>query len=164
MSTTYHKILVPLDGSGWAERAVPHAARLARNHDAELMLLHVYQPPMHDYADQMALAGVSDIADQVRERAEQYLIGLRNELRQQGVNAQYIIIEGRSPAATICDFVRDEGIDMVVMSTHGRTRLARFLFGSVAQKIIQSVRVPVMLIRPGEAEDAEVENPEVESR
>ncbi len=157
--TDYTKILVPLDGSGWAERAVPHAAEIARNHDAELVLLHVYQPPMAEYVDQIALAGVTEIADQIRERAESYLVGLRNQLRQQGINASYAVVEGGKPAAVICDFVRDEGIDLVVMSTHGRTGLARFLFGSVAQKVLQSVRVPVMLIRPDEPEGKEVQQP-----
>ncbi|MBN1963426.1 MAG: universal stress protein, partial [Anaerolineae bacterium] len=105
------------------------------------------------------LAGVSEIADQIRERMEHYLIGLRNEQRRQGVNAQFVIVDGISPAASVCDFVQGEGIDMIVMSTHGRGRLARFLFGSVAQKVIQSVRIPVMLIRPDEAEGEEIEQP-----
>ncbi len=160
-AVTYRKILVPLDGSGWAERAIPHAMHIARSQGARLILLHVYRPPMYEYIDQIALAGVTEIADQIRERAESYLLGLRNELRQQGLNADYVILEGLSPAAAIADFVKTEGVDLVVMSTHGRTGLARFLFGSVAQKIVQSVSVPVMLVRPDEPEGTEVQNPEV---
>lgn len=159
----YRKILVPLDGSGWAERAIQHAVQIARHHEAELVLLHVYQPPMREYADQMILAGVSELANQIRDRAEQYLIALRNQLRQEGVNANYVVIEGISPAGAIADFVKSEEVSLVVMCTHGRSGLARFLFGSVAQKVLQEVRVPVMLIRPDEPEGEEIENPEVAS-
>ncbi len=148
----YKKILVPVDGSDWAERAIPHASRIARNNNAELILLTAYQKPMAEYQDQMALANVTEISDQIRERARNYMLGLRNELRAEGVNASYVIVEGKPPAETICDFVEEEGIDLVVMSTHGRTGLARFLFGSVAQKVLQTVRVPVMLVRPRSAE------------
>lgn len=152
MSQTYKKILVPVDGSDWAERAIPHASQIARNHNAELVLLTAYQKPMHEYQDQMALANVTPISDQIRDRARNYMQGLRNQLRIEGVNASYVIVEGRPPAETICDFVDDEGIDLVVMSTHGRTGLARFLFGSVTQKVLQTVRVPVMLIHPDQEE------------
>ena len=57
----YKKILVPLDGSNWAEQAIPHAREIARNHSAELILFVAYQKPMHEYQDQMALASRSGI-------------------------------------------------------------------------------------------------------
>lgn len=157
---TYSKILVPLDGSTWAERAIPHAARIARDNNAELILFTVYQLPMREYMDQMALAGVTEISNQIRERAVNYMTSQRNKLRNEGLNASYQLVEGTSPAEKICDFVSAEGVDLVVMSTHGRTGLARFLFGGVAQKVMQAVRVPVMLIRPDEPEGKEVKNVE----
>lgn len=144
----YAKILVPLDGSNWAEQAIPHAREIARNHGAELLLLTAYQKPMHEYQDQMELAQATSISDQIKARADNYMIGLRNELRAESVNASYVIVEGKPAAAAICDFVAEEGIDLIVLSTHGKTGLARFLFGSVTQKVIQQVRCPVMLIRP----------------
>lgn len=157
----YNRILVPVDGSRWGERALPHAAKIARNHDAELILLTVYKLPMVEYEDQMTLAGATPISDQIRERAVNYMTSVRNQLRQEGVNATYIIVEGTSPAEEIRKYVEAEDIDLVVMSTHGRTGLARFLFGSVANKVLQTVRVPVMLIRPDEAEGDEVQPPEI---
>ncbi|GAB4575323.1 MAG: universal stress protein [Anaerolineae bacterium] len=145
---TYRRILVPLDGSDWSESAIPHAIQIARSHDAEIILLTAYQKPMHEYEDQMALANVTQISDQIRDRARNYMMARRNELRAQGVNASFIIVEGKPPADAICEYVEQENIDLVIMSTHGRTGLARFLFGSVAQKVLQAVRVPVMLIHP----------------
>lgn len=145
----YQRIVVPLDGSRWSESAIPRAAELARVHDAELILLHIYQPKGGDYADQWALAGQQRIAEQPYEQMQEQLIALRNSLRQEGLRAREVIIRGGSPAQAICDYVEtEEGISLVVMSTHGRTGLARWLMGSVAQEVLKHARCPVMLVQP----------------
>ncbi len=145
----YQRIVVPLDGSRWSESAIPRAAELARVHDAELVLLHVYQPRSGDYAGQWALAGQQQIADQAYEQMQEQLIALRNSLRQEGLRAREVIVRGGNPAQAICDYVEtEEGISLVVMSTHGRTGLARWLMGSVAQEVIKHARCPVMLVQP----------------
>ncbi len=145
----YQRVVVPLDGSRWSESAIPRAAELARVHDAELVLLHVYQPKGGDYAGQWALAGQQQIADQAYEQMQEQLIALRNSLRQEGLRAREVIIRGGHPAQAICDYVEtEEGISLVVMSTHGRTGLARWLMGSVAQEVIKHARCPVMLVQP----------------
>ncbi len=147
-SPRYHKILVPLDGSGWAQRAVPHAVDIARANDAELILLHVFRPPTSEYTDQIALGGQDTQIQQLREQVKQYLIGLRGELRGEHMHVRTHMIEGTAVAHLVCDYVNNEGVDLVVMSTHGRTGLAQFLFGSVANQIMQCVKVPVLLIHP----------------
>lgn len=144
----YKKILVPLDGSGWAKRVIPDAVDIARSNGSQLILLHVYSPPARQYADQITLAGQADQIDTAREEAEQYLIGLRAELRRENIEVRIHLVEGVSVARLICDFVRDEGIDLIVMSTHGRSGLARLLFGSVARAVMECADVPVMLIQP----------------
>lgn len=147
-ASRYHKILVPLDGSGWSQRAVPHAVDIARANDAELILLHVFRPPASEYTDQIALGGQDAQIQQLREQMKQYLIGLRSELRGEHIQVRTHMIEGSGVAHLICDYVNSEGIDLVVMSTHGRSGLAQFLFGSVANQIMQCVKVPVLLIHP----------------
>ncbi|MFO7321665.1 MAG: universal stress protein [Chloroflexota bacterium] len=144
----YRKILVPLDGSGWAQRAVPHAVDIARNYNSELILLHVLRPPASEYTPELALAGQDQQIQQMREQMKQYLVGLRSELRGEQVNVRTHMIEGHGVARLICDYVRSEQIDLIVMSTHGRSGLARLLFGSVANEIMQCTDVPVLLIRP----------------
>jgi len=145
----YKKILVPLDGSGWAQRAVPHAVDIARNNeDAEVILLTVFVAPARQYMDQIALAGQESQIQQAREQMKQYLIGLRTELRDEDVRVRTQFIEGIGVAQLICGFVADEGIDLVVMSTHGRTGIARMLFGSVARDVMECINVPVLLIQP----------------
>lgn len=145
----YRKILVPLDGSGWAQRAVPHAVDIARStEDAELILLTVFSPPAHEFADQLALARGNDQTQQAREQMKQYLIGLRSELRDENVRVRTHLIEGTGVAQKICDYVRSEEIDLVVMSSHGRTGLRRLLFGSVARDVMECIAVPVLLVQP----------------
>lgn len=143
----YHKIVVPVDGSGWAERAIPHAVDIARANNAEVILLHVFRPPAYEYTDQIALAGQEEQIDTVRQQVKQYLMSVR----EQHIEARVQWIEGIGVAHLICDYINNEGIDLVIMSTHGRTGLARFLFGSVAAKVMEGVKVPVLLVRPNDA-------------
>ena len=144
----YRRILVPLDGSGFAESAILHAAPIAHSHNAELILLHVYVSPFRGLSDQVVLAGQEAQMEAVRENMRVYLVGKRNELRRQGVQARDEIIDAPGPATGICNYIEQNDIDLVVMSTRGHSGITRWLFGSVAQKVISEVRVPVMLIRP----------------
>lgn len=144
----YKKIAVPIDLSGWSQRAIPHAVDIARANNAELILLHVFRPPAHEYTDQIALAGQEDQIQHVREEIKQKLIGIRNELREQHLTVRVQMIEGLGVSHLICDYINNEGVDLVVMSTHGRTGISRFLFGSTAHQIMQGVHVPVLLVKP----------------
>lgn len=144
----YKRIVVPLDGSGWSERAIPHAVDIARDNEAEIILLHILKPPIQEYADQLTLAGNDEQMKNIREHMKQKLIGLRNELRTQNIKCIVHLIEGSGVANFICDYVNTEDIDLVVMSSHGRSGLSRFIFGSVAHKIMQGVNAPVLIIRP----------------
>lgn len=144
----YKKIVVPIDGSGYAQRAVPHAADIARSNDSEIILLHVFRPPAHEYTDLIALAGQEDQIDEMRQHIKQYLISQRNRLREEGITCRVQMMEGIGVANLICDFINEEEVDLVVMSTRGHTGFARFVFGSVAHKVMHGVSVPVMLVYP----------------
>ncbi|MBN1565302.1 MAG: universal stress protein [Anaerolineae bacterium] len=145
----YDQIVVPLDGSRWSESAISRATELARVHDAEIVLLHVYQQKGSDYADQWALAGHQQIADQQIDQIRDQLVSLRNRLRQEGLKAREVLIRGGNPAQVICEYAEnEEDICMIVMSTHGRTGLSKWLVGSVAQSVIKKTRVPVTLVQP----------------
>jgi len=144
----YKKIIVPIDGSGWSERAIPHAVDIAQNNGAELILLHVFKPPASDYVGEIALAGQEDSLMAIREEMKQKLMALRGQIRSEKVNVRVQFIEGTGVASIICDYINDEGADLVVMSSHGRTGVTRWLFGSVAHKVMQEVSVPVMIVRP----------------
>jgi nucleotide-binding universal stress UspA family protein len=152
----YKKIVVPIDGSGLSQRAIPHAADIARDNDeAEIILLHVFRPPAHEYSDIIALAGQNVQIDEMRNQVKQYLISIRNQLRDEGFQCRVQMIEGAGTAHLICEYINNEDIDLVVMSTRGHTGIARFVFGSVAQKVLHGVRVPVMLVYPNDRDTAE---------
>src|SRR5687767_1558843 len=91
----YKKIVVPMDGSGWAARAVPHACDIARSNGSELILLHVFRPPASQFTSEIALAGQGQQIQQSREQMKQYLIGLRSELREENFTVRTQMIEGQ---------------------------------------------------------------------
>lgn len=145
----YRKIVVPIDGSGWSQTAIPHAVDIAHANNSEIILLHVFRPPAYEYTDQIALAGNDDQIQQMREQIKQHLMGLRNQLRSESVNCRVQFIEGQGVANLICDYINEEGVDLVIMTTHGRSGIRQLLFGSTAQKVLHGVKVPVMVVRPG---------------
>lgn len=144
----YKKIVVPLDGSGWGQRAIPHAVDIARTNDSILILLHVFRPPAWEYTPEITLAGQEPQIQQMREQMKQYLIGLRTELRGEHMQVRTHMIEGQGVARLICDYVESENVDLIVMSTHGRSGLSRLVFGSIANEIMQCAKVPVLLVQP----------------
>ncbi|MEL6152080.1 MAG: universal stress protein, partial [Chloroflexota bacterium] len=111
-------------------------------------ILHVFKPPAHEYSDIIALSGNENQVDDIRNEVKQFLISMRNQLRDEGLNCRVQMIEGAGTAHLICDYINNENVDLVIMSTRGHTGLARFVFGSVAQKVLHGVRVPVMLVYP----------------
>ena len=145
----YKKVLVPLDGSGWAQRAIPHASDIARSVGSELILLNIFTPPAREYIDQLAIAGQEDQVQRAREQMKQYLIGIRSELRNENFTVRTHLIEGAGDVARlICDYATSEGIDLIVMCTHGRTGVARLIRGSIARDVMECVEVPVLLVQP----------------
>ena len=144
----YKKIVVPIDGSGWSERAIPHAVDIAHSNNSELILLHVFKPPAHEFVGEISLAHQEDQLLQLREEAKQYLMAVRNKIRSEKVTVRVQFIEGTGVAGIICDYINSENVDLVVMSSHGRTGISRLIFGSVANQVMEAVHIPVLIIRP----------------
>jgi len=144
----FKKIVVPTDGSAWSERALPYAVDFARISEGEVTLLHIFTPPMHEFVDSLAIAGEYELANRIREEIKQHLMGLRNEVRAQGVACKLRIIDAIGVAQHIIEYVHEEDSDLVVMTTHGHSGLVRLVFGSVANKVMHDLSVPVLVIRP----------------
>lgn len=142
----YSKILVPLDGSALAERAVDHAIEIARGTGAELVLLEVIQAP---------LAGVPEVGSaeeakslsEIAGHAKNYLNIVASRAANEGIKVRYVVVDGQADAA-ILGFAHKENVDIIVMSTHGRTGLSRAIMGSVAEKVMLTTKRPVMLVKP----------------
>jgi len=149
-SSRYQHILVPLDGSGWSQRALPHAVDIARATHAEIILLHVFSPSASAYVPELALAGQSNAISNLRDDAARYLQGVAAELREAGIPCQVQIIDHADVTMGIAEFVRQSDVDLIVMSTHGRTGLSRLIFGSVAKGVMEQIGVPTLLVHPNE--------------
>lgn len=136
----FDKILVPLDGSALAERALPYAARIARATHGSILLLHV----MSSTETQHRLEKSMNAAVRLEQLVE--------ELRAAGVDATTWTMPGHA-ADVIVDAADPPRTDLVVMSTHGRGGLGRWLFGSVAEDVLRRALVPVLLV-PASADRA----------
>ncbi len=146
----FKHLLVPLDGSGFAEAALPYALELAAQFDSDITLLRVIMPPRPgegtlspESADMML-----KLRDSLYREAIDYLQLLKGSLRQQNFTTHYQVVESDDIAAEIISSVKGCGADTVVMCTHGRGGLSRWLFGSVATRVLQSASVPVLVVRP----------------
>ena len=150
----YQKILVPLDGSRLAEVALAHVEQLAWELGSSLLLLRVVRPPRsveHPWPEEMMALNRQREAV-FRREAETYLAARRGELRNKKIPVETYVIVSETVAAAILDFAQREGVDLIAMSTHGRSGLGRWVYGSVAEKVLQGAPCPVLLIRARRAE------------
>ncbi len=138
----YRSILVPLDGSALAERALAVAAALAGRFGSELHIVHVHRERVADELPAYGLTG-----DAARRAAEQYVLAAADRLRAvQTAQVSGTILEG-SAASGIAEYAARSGIDLIVMSSHGRTGASRFWLGSVADAVIRATPLPVLMVR-----------------
>ena len=144
----YERILVTLDMSELAEKALPHAIALMKAFSAELHLVSVV--PVIE-PESMHAAGISiDWQAQV-EHAREYMKGVRKELMATGVEAEWDVCQG-DVTEEILRYCRQQDCDLIVMSTHGRSGLGRWVYGSVADRVLRHAEVPVLLVRASEQE------------
>jgi len=141
----YRKILVPLDGSKVAEGVLPHAKALAYSQGAELILLTVGANPAMDFAFSDPGLAESAVLEQ-EERSKKYISEIERQLTSAGFKASTVLRVG-SVAEVILAVEEELQVDAIAMSTHGRTGAARWLLGSIAERVVHNSKVPVLLIR-----------------
>ena len=144
----YDRILVPTDGSDQSERAFEQALDLALTYDAELHLLNV--------VDVSSLAGEFDsvaVVDSLEESGRKMTHRLRDRAEEAGVETVETLVREGVPYSTILDYADDNDVDLVVMGTHGRTGLDRYLLGSVTERVVRKSDVPVLTVRSAPESD-----------
>lgn len=155
----YTRILVPLDGSAVAEQALAHAEQIAVPGQSEILLLSV-APLLEDHT--LALVDLYPIyvyrdyiieqkqeVDRVRQELKGYLQGVAERLEAAGHKIRCVIRFGQ-PAEEIIAYAAEARCDLIVMSTHGRSGLGRWVYGSVADKVLRGSAIPVLLVRARE--------------
>lgn len=142
----YKKMLVPLDGSALSETSLEHSLALAKSGDIPgVVLLRAREPMDSGVRQRLSNDLASKLDDAYQEEIEEYLNKISDYFKQNGIDATSVAATG-SPAEAILDYVRENQVDLIVMSSHGRTGIARWAFGSVTEKVLKESNVPVLVI------------------
>jgi nucleotide-binding universal stress UspA family protein len=151
----YKKILAPLDGSGLAECTLDHVKSIAAGCNVpEVVLLRVVEPISSFDLGEIAASNAKlaslveqQVQEQQKSSAKQYINAMVDKLKKDGVAASGNIIVGRA-AEDILNYAKNNQVDLIVMSTHGRAGISRWAFGSVADKITRYSSIPVLIVTP----------------
>lgn len=142
----FKRILIPLDGSRTAEEALASAAALARMSGADLILLRALVVPSLGTGFVPANLGELRITEQTM--AKEYLAEVKERLEDQGFDKVRTRVTEDEAAHAIIEVAQQEGVDLVVMCSHGRSGLNRWMFGSVAEKVLRYSSQQLFLVRP----------------
>ena len=146
----YKKVLAPIDGSNLAECTLEHveAATLGVNAKEVILLMVVETIPL---ANQDADVIKADIAKDLEMKAkdfdEKYLAKVADVLKKQGVVVQKLVVKGNA-ADEILDYAEKNKVDLILMSTHERSGMSRWVLGGVMDKIVRRSTVPVLVAAP----------------
>jgi nucleotide-binding universal stress UspA family protein len=153
INEAFRHIVVPLDGSTLAEQILPRVMALATIEDAEITLLNVLIPRSHsekDIVDPSLPWWDKDISV-----ARQYLFGIAARLRRNGIPVTTDIVIGENVPNAIGDFASRERADLIAIATHGRGGLARLIHGSVADAVMHSARMSMLVLKPDNVAETE---------
>lgn len=141
------QILLPTDFSDCAEPATALALDLAQTFAARLIVLSVYNAPLYFGALGELYLVPAEIVERLRSEVEGLLAQLRERAAARGITALTQAVEGIAHEK-ILEVARGQGIDLIVMGTHGRTGLRHLLLGSTAERVVRTAQCPVLTLRP----------------
>ncbi len=146
----YRKVMVPLDGSRTAECALPHVQAVVSGCSVpDVVLLRVIASIMPVASGDGYIMSASDrvrLQSEHWAEVEGYLQEVAKRLGHSGVSVKTDTVEG-DVTESIIDYADKHGVDLIVMATHGRTGIGRFMMGSVAERVVRHSNVPVLLVR-----------------
>ncbi|MBX3001837.1 MAG: universal stress protein [Caldilineaceae bacterium] len=147
----YQKILVPLDGSPFAEGVLSYISQVSVPHETEIVLLQVLQVERYSaYLTPGPLPISGQPVSHWRQFTENYHASVMENLRSHGYTASSEIVNGSDVAAEICRYADAARVDLIAMTTHARTGLPRWVLGSVASRVLSATDKPVFLVNPTE--------------
>ena len=142
----FQRILVPLDGSKRAERALPIAARLAHRAGGSIVLVQVVNIPIGYSPAQTQSVALKQEVLQITSEARKYLADFSSSDILTGIPTEIEVSYGE-PASTILNMVPTQNVDIIIICSHGSTGMRHWVLGSVAQKIARHSSVPVLILR-----------------
>ena len=153
-------VLVPIDFSATADRALAYAIALGQQFHARLTLLHVLDlTPVT--MDEMTAGVAATYLEAQETEAQRLLQASLERVQRAGLQGESLLVQG-TPTQTIIDTAAEQGVDLIIMGTHGRTGLAHMFLGSVAEHVVRQGPCPVLVVRrvPDTAAPAEEALPE----
>ncbi|HEX5691150.1 MAG TPA: universal stress protein, partial [Roseiflexaceae bacterium] len=151
----FQRILVPLDGSELARRALPLAAELATRTGAEMLLLSVATPPIMVAPEMITSVPLYDVTLEARQtQLRLELDKLADRLTREQLRVTRLVSPGTA-AETIVDTAKERNVDLIVMATHGLSGIRRWALGSVADKVLHATTTPLLLVRASYALSAQ---------
>jgi nucleotide-binding universal stress UspA family protein len=155
VSGEFSRILVPVDGSPFAESTFPYVTELAKKTGSEVLLLHICEPPVvpsygsapinpkwKKYRDEMW--------SEVENLSTNYLTNIVATFKKKGVKTRFMVVRAQTGEVpkNIIKAAKDENIDLIITATQGRSGVAGLVYGSVANKLVESSTLPMLLVRP----------------
>lgn len=148
---SYQNILVPLDGSEFARRAIEEAVQIGNCGPCRILLVGVVEIPIAYFEGYGEFVAGLDVHEKLREHIAAALDKEVAALRERGVRAEARVDEGIPPERILAICV-EEKVDLIVMTTHGRRGFAHLLLGSVAEKLVRMAPCSVLVVRPRSSE------------
>jgi nucleotide-binding universal stress UspA family protein len=146
----FKKILCPVDFSPSAEKALRYAETLAEHFQSEILLVHAYEDPAYIMPMTGYLGPEPGLINQLRAHLDEQMDNWKAAVQKAGFPVRSDILEG-SAHQVIIDAAEEHHVDLIVMSTHGRTGLSHALMGSVAERVIRLAQCPVLTVRSAPA-------------
>lgn len=143
----YQNILVPVDGSEVALNVVQHAVELAKAFNSKITVVQVMTLDPYIAAEYLSDGQSNLLIERARKFIEDNLAQAKAKFNEYGVDVETKILEGESIHRTIMKAIDELNIDLIVISSHGRTGFKKLIMGSVAQSLITEVNVPVFVVK-----------------
>ncbi len=145
----YQRILVPIDGSTTSTQGLNEAIKLAKLTGAEMRLIHVADALSFATGFEPYAVYAGDLVPRIREAGELVLKGARELVQAQGIRVDSKLLDDlvSRVSETVIEQAKAWGADLIVLGTHGRRGVGRFLLGSDAEQIARTAPVPVLLVR-----------------
>ncbi|MCB0189196.1 MAG: universal stress protein [Caldilineaceae bacterium] len=145
------QVLIPIDRSPFSLSIVPHVKRFLDPAKCGLTLFHVAEEPSPTDMRRMVLseftAQLNRLRQELQNQVTEELRPVTEQLEASGFTVTIVVSFGE-PITQIEHYIGTENVDLLAMSTHGRSGLGRVLFGSVAQELLQQLGLPILLLRP----------------
>jgi nucleotide-binding universal stress UspA family protein len=146
----FKHLLIPTDGSEFANNAISAGIRLAKALGAKVTAYHaIEEPDVQGVGDEAFIAtrSIKEFERRLRERGERYLAPVQAAAKTAGVPCEILITNPRTPAEGIVAAASEAGCDAIFMASHGRGDLTSLLLGSVTHKVLAHAKVPVVVFR-----------------